>query len=581
MCLSTPKEQAEAMETHMDDLAVKSMGEDLDAAVSSSGLPRETAPITANEITSWQRDNVRLWSNDWKKGQTVSPKVKAMGQDTLFKLETITADNPGDESLRTELSNLMVLRQTDPELFTDTFGATDAAKMETLYNAINKSGGKPWAAVARYNQEAERTHQNGGVRMEASPEKVESDMEKFKEDFLEEVDLSGTDGFLWFDKTEPENWFEIQSIARDYYEEAYARQGDGTQAIAEAKARLLKGGTLVGNNFIPGGQAMVDGTVNGVKVNQWLQGISDDSDTRAAVIETYGLDSNVDLVNDLRFARTSPDGAILYGTIENAQGIGMPVQFGRPTRTEQVLKTDAAKRTELVKTVLRTSRDAVQEVYNVGAANNGKQPLQNAGESVIGGFTKLVTGRSANATPEQIEANAAHVAATQKLKDFDAEQHLKDNTYVGEAAIKQVEELEGRTLSYMERIVVKDEGFVANGVEYQDKKGMATGVGQTGEYMGLSFDESFKAHVNKARGMTAGFDKYPEYLRAQIVSATYRGSWGLSGKTRKLLAAGKPMEAAVEFLDNDEFRAKTTPDGVKARMQRVADALTAYAQQSN
>ena len=178
--------------------------------------------------------------------------------------------------------------------------------------------------------------------------------------------------------------------------------------------------------------------------------------------------------------------------------------------------------------------------------------------------------------------NAEHVAASKKLREFDAEQHLRDNTFVGKAAVTKVEELEGRELSYIEKVVVQDEGYVTEGLDYKDTKGITTsGVGQTGEYMGMSFDETFKAHVNKARGMTAGFDKYPEFLRAQIVTATYRGSWGGSPNTRKLLAAGKPLEAAVEFLDSDEFRAKDTPDSIKARMQRVADALTAYAQQSN
>jgi len=577
--LLSKKEQAEAMTTHLEDKAIDALSQNAQDIAAESGLPPVVAPITQEQITDWKRQNVRAWSGDWKKGQVVSHEIKAMGQDTLFKLESITPDSPGDENLRTELGNLMVLRQTDPMLFTDTFGAEDGAKLEVLFNAINRGGDKPWAAVAKYNQEAERTHQNDGVRMEASEEKKAGDMEKFQEDFLEDIDLSGTDGFLWMARDEPDNWNEIQALASDIYDDVYARTGDGTEAIAEAKAKLLKGGTLVGDQFVPGGQALVDGTVNSVPVNTWLQGLNDDPDTLASIVSTYGLDSNVNLVKDMRFARVSPDGAFLYGTIENASGIGMPVQFGAPQRVEQVLQTNQSKRTRLLEESVRTARDVAQQVINGGsAADNGKQPLNTALEAVTSTFTKVTTGRSSSATPEQIQLNAAHNKARSELDAFDSEVDRKANTYYGKDAVAQVEANEGIELSYIQRRVVEEEGYVRG--RYEDTKGNITsGVGQTGMYEGQTFQATFDAHVTRAKGRLPNYDSYPEYLQAELVAAEYRGSLGLSEKTVKLLNAGNPAAAAIEFLNSDEYRAKKTAPGIKARMRRVSDALNAYAQQ--
>jgi hypothetical protein len=149
-------------------------------------------------------------------------------------------------------------------------------------------------------------------------------------------------------------------------------------------------------------------------------------------------------------------------------------------------------------------------------------------------------------------------------------------TYYGNDAVRKVEELEGRTLSPMEQRVVVEEGYV-DGL-YSDSKGIPTrGVGQTGEYADKSFSETFSAHVDRARDRITNFDSLPEYLRAELVQSEYRGGLGKSPEAVELLNAGKPMEAAAEFLNNKEYLDPNTPDSIKQRMESVAEALKDYA----
>lgn len=154
-------------------------------------------------------------------------------------------------------------------------------------------------------------------------------------------------------------------------------------------------------------------------------------------------------------------------------------------------------------------------------------------------------------------------------------------TYYGQQAIDKIEERLGRPLSYAEARVVEEEGFV-DGV-YKDDKGITTsGVGQTGKYINMSFDETFKEHEDTARALIKDFDILPEPVQAELVQSAYRGDLQGSPTFRKLFNAGKYQEAAKEFLDNDDYRAsvaknkKGMPHGVAKRMESVANAVEQF-----
>jgi len=91
-------------------------------------------------------------------------------------------------------------------------------------------------------------------------------------------------------------------------------------------------------------------------------------------------------------------------------------------------------------------------------------------------------------------------------------------------------------------------------------------------------DLEVKQRIKSINKLIDNFDKYPEYLRGPIFSEHYRGSIQQSPKARKLINEGKFSEAADEFLDNDQYRNadKLKIPGIKARMERVSDALKKY-----
>jgi GH24 family phage-related lysozyme (muramidase) len=146
----------------------------------------------------------------------------------------------------------------------------------------------------------------------------------------------------------------------------------------------------------------------------------------------------------------------------------------------------------------------------------------------------------------------------------------------GEDAVKRVEEMEGRELSYPERVVVMEEGFVNK--PYEDEKGVVTyGVGQTGDWIDQPFSAAFAAHEEDARNMIEDYDYYSDDIKAALMSAAYRGDLQQSPKFRKLFNAGDFQAAADEFLNNKDYKqAKKKGSGVAARMERVADTIRNY-----
>ena len=147
----------------------------------------------------------------------------------------------------------------------------------------------------------------------------------------------------------------------------------------------------------------------------------------------------------------------------------------------------------------------------------------------------------------------------------------------GADAVAAVTELVGRELTLIERRIVEEEGYVAG--DYLDSKGISTsGVGQTGDFKGMSFEDTVQAHIERARGRIPALDSLPEELQAELVQAEYRGDLGTSPKFVKLINDGEFEKAAEEFLDNQDYRnSQLDGSGVAGRMERVSAAVRDYA----
>lgn len=148
----------------------------------------------------------------------------------------------------------------------------------------------------------------------------------------------------------------------------------------------------------------------------------------------------------------------------------------------------------------------------------------------------------------------------------------KSKTLHGIAAIKAIESKEGE-LSPEQRFVALKEGYVDG--EYLDHKGIPTrGVGQTGKFMYMSYKEAFSILEEECRKrFIPAYPVLSERLRCVIMSAFYRGDIQQSPRFRKLFNEYKYEEAAKEFLDHKEYKAKNTPKQIKQRIKEVHDAI--------
>lgn len=117
---------------------------------------------------------------------------------------------------------------------------------------------------------------------------------------------------------------------------------------------------------------------------------------------------------------------------------------------------------------------------------------------------------------------------------------------------------------------------------YPDRGGYSIGYGRFGvlknakitdEQAERYFEEDFQAKVTAARKAIPKFDALSNELKAEITQGFFRGDLSGSPKTLALINEGKFSEAAVEFLDNNEYRNPDTARGVKNRMLLIANAL--------
>jgi GH24 family phage-related lysozyme (muramidase) len=122
--------------------------------------------------------------------------------------------------------------------------------------------------------------------------------------------------------------------------------------------------------------------------------------------------------------------------------------------------------------------------------------------------------------------------------------------------------------------LLAEEGFSA--ANYDDDVGIDTqGVGQTAENKGKNFfTETYPKYVARAQKKVKGYETLPQEVQNAVLSGVYRGDLGPD--TAKLLSERRFKEAADEYLDHDEYKARKEADpkdGVVLRMKRNSDAM--------
>jgi GH24 family phage-related lysozyme (muramidase) len=513
------------------------------------------------------------------------------GNATYKSILQVEPEDAEDQGLVTSLRTLKELRDTDTDLFLKQF-PDNGVQMMSLFKKMDEQGMTPWAAVTNAAQTRDRLEARGGkpyVPTDADNEQKTKRLDKVKGEFIDELTNQGLFNFgdagvetdvtwtSWAQNSDPANMSQLNEEFSRIFDEEFAIHGDSSEAADAARYRIQANGVQVGPAFVINGVKAEE--ASGFSIEAYVKGWSDDDDINELMTGKYGLPEGTNFLDQMRSATVSADGTTITGMLASDERGMVPFQFKMPTSKSQMLQTNEEKRTEVALDVLRTGRDVAYEAAHLATTGSSptdlNTPLKDTATGIQSLTTKVITGRDVNA---DIGAETIHQNKKRELEALDLKAEQKSNTYHGAQAITQVELQEGRPLTYIEKVIVNDEGYVDG--NYFDTKGIQTsGVGQTGVYQDMSFTETVAAHVKRAEGKLPEYKSYPEWLQAELVSAEYRGDLGQSPKAMAFARAGQWDKAAAEFLNNAEYKHAKTPKSIKARMRRTAAAMSRYGQQ--
>lgn len=235
------------------------------------------------------------------------------------------------------------------------------------------------------------------------------------------------------------------------------------------------------------------------------------------------------------------------------------------------------------KTNMTTTRSSIPSTTEPGKMKAGLGSVKN--HFADGGIVKppeekpVVSGRFSDVELESLRNIGAWM---DNIIDSDSE--LAEKTLHGDAAVKEIEKLEGELTPHQKR-VAKLEGFVPQ--PYLDSKGVLTyGVGQTGEFIDKPFKEVFEDHKNRVRNKVNNFDKLPSRVQRELIQADFRGDVAPDHNWLSELNKGNYKKAGEKFLNHKEYKKykrkraagdKNAGGNIPERMDAVANALKSMA----
>lgn len=101
----------------------------------------------------------------------------------------------------------------------------------------------------------------------------------------------------------------------------------------------------------------------------------------------------------------------------------------------------------------------------------------------------------------------------------------------------------------------------------------------TREEADVLLQKDIRRRIPEIKGLIPKFNTFSPEAQIALFGEYYRGSLGGSPKTLEHINAGRFSEAAVEFLDNDEYRnrVKLNRAGIGPRMEYVSHYLNKMA----
>jgi len=184
---------------------------------------------------------------------------------------------------------------------------------------------------------------------------------------------------------------------------------------------------------------------------------------------------------------------------------------------------------------------------------------------------KVIEKKPMNKKKLTTMASAAVIAATGATANIDNEVNnyidkIKKYEGTGKVVI-----IDGK--KYFKNYRLGNEKFITSGYGFYDKDNKEGGM-VSEEQANKDLKNNIKLKLIETKKNIKNFNNLSDNLKKNIVSSWYRGSLSGSPKTIKLINEGKFKQAAIEFLNNDEYKkAVKSGSGVAKRMEDVANAI--------
>tara|TARA_R110000868_G_scaffold199021_1_gene445604 strand:+ start:2165 stop:3262 length:1098 start_codon:yes stop_codon:yes gene_type:complete len=237
-----------------------------------------------------------------------------------------------------------------------------------------------------------------------------------------------------------------------------------------------------------------------------------------------------------------------------------------------------------------TNADASPLLSGTGVSSNDMPPLRADEKAKVAEALAVQSAMSANkdVAPNEPAADKPRglmSRGTEQAKWANTSNESDGGDIVSEGVLER--KMENRIIG-LEGIETKAYKPIA------DEEHWTIGIGDYGSHVRegqiITEEEALKrfrevtlpAKVKLAKKLFKNYDSISEDLKTELVQGIFRGDFKSSHNSVKLINKGKYAEAAVEFLDNSDYR-KALADpaklgGVATRMEAVRDALLAEAE---
>lgn len=218
-------------------------------------------------------------------------------------------------------------QNTDEALFNKHFKSDSELQRYAAYDFLIRQAGVPPRNAIETLRAMEKLPEVETVPDELIEQGVEDALDMFEDEKGEK--------WLWFFNKTMDNELEFESLAGEYYEQAYRTyKGNHDMATHAVRARMLRNGTTVGNKFVPGG-AILDRNSYGGSAAKYLEAWDEDDRFKSGPWIDAGFPEDGSIYDEGITIMPAPNGneVMITGT-SNVNGMPIFLPVPLPSRPE-------------------------------------------------------------------------------------------------------------------------------------------------------------------------------------------------------------------------------------------------------